>query len=163
MFIYCYLANNITDTVGRIVRFPPQNQDLTKDICFLQYDTITTSIYFSNFIEYDSKASRAMLLLMEMTGIRQMKIEAVGFIRLELSLEMFVKVTRHFFQLVHCSSGKLKSCFISQITKATFSIIAVLRSIQNQRMVLGGGQGGRARGGRGSRRFTRGGGVVPPN
>lgn len=37
-----------------------------------------------------------MLLLMQTTGARQMKIQTVGFIRLELSLEMFMKVTLHF-------------------------------------------------------------------
>lgn len=37
-----------------------------------------------------------MLLLMQAAGTRQLKIQTVSFIRLELSLEMFVKVLCHF-------------------------------------------------------------------
>lgn len=57
-----------------------------------QYDTISESMFASNFVEFNAKAKKAMLLLMHVTCARPKKIQSSSIVRFELSLEMFLKV-----------------------------------------------------------------------
>lgn len=59
-----------------------------------QYDNISESMFASNFVEFNAKAKKAMLLLMHVTGARPKKIQPSSIVRFELSLEMFLKVCR---------------------------------------------------------------------
>lgn len=100
---------------------------------FPQYDTISTNIYSCNFTEFDTKTIRAMLLLMQISGARQTKIQTVTLVRFELSLDMFMKV----IVLIFSNNSQLfgwhlmrQIIFIStQIIKTTYSLIAVMRSV----------------------------------
>lgn len=58
----------------------------------LQFDDISRSIYFSNFIAFDRRTSQAMLMIMMLTGSRRMAVTATGFVRFEMSLQTLVKV-----------------------------------------------------------------------
>lgn len=53
---------------------------------------IATSVYFSNFTEYDKKTKNAMLLIMQIANSRPMKIQTVILVQIELSLPTFLKV-----------------------------------------------------------------------
>lgn len=102
MYLYCLYSNNITATVNvqqsRLISrtFDAKSQRSSGLLIFLslskQYDTISTGIYFSNFVEFDEKTKKAMILLMQTADVRPMKIQTVTFVKFELSLEMYVKV-----------------------------------------------------------------------
>lgn len=109
MYLYCLYSNNITATVkiafiSKYFRplpgyFGSQNlcgqpkSHLSKSrLVLLQYDTISTSIYCSSFMEFDTKSKRAMLLLMQIADARPMTIKTVTFVTFELGLDMFLKV-----------------------------------------------------------------------
>lgn len=68
-----------------------QTVDIT---AYLQYEKVSDSIYFSNFIEFDAKSTKAMLLLVQVASARPMKMRTVTFVEVELSLISFLKVRK---------------------------------------------------------------------
>lgn len=56
----------------------PRNKFFIR-IC-LQFDTISTSIYLSNFMAFDAKSKKVMILLMQIADARPMKIQTVTFV-----------------------------------------------------------------------------------
>lgn len=51
-------------------------------------------MFSSNFIAFDIKAKKAMLLMMHITSARPMKIQTASFVKFEVSLDIFLKVNR---------------------------------------------------------------------
>lgn len=74
-------------------------------IFWFQYDTIATSVYFSNFTKYDTKTRNAMLLIMQISNSRPMKIQTVLLVQIELSLPSFLKVFVTTVQVLGKCSG----------------------------------------------------------
>lgn len=58
----------------------------------LQFDEISTSVYCSKFIAFDRKTSKALLLIITLTGTRRMSIIGTGLVKFEMSLQTLLKV-----------------------------------------------------------------------
>lgn len=102
MYLYCFFCNIITTMVNFSCDWISNNPKIIflfyvfgspcKIVYLSQYDTISTSIFSCNFTAFDAKTSKAMLLMMHMTGTRPLYLQTSGIIRFKLSLEGFLKV-----------------------------------------------------------------------
>lgn len=55
---------------------------------------MSEDMFASNFVEFDAKTKKAMLLMMHITNARPKKIEPSSIVQLELSMEMFLKACK---------------------------------------------------------------------
>ena len=85
---------------------------------------LPSKAYFSNFLTFDRKTSRALLLFMQITSVRDITI-SVGLFQLEYSLRMFATV-RHRFISDHFRD---LSYLPFQIMRTSYSYIALFRSV----------------------------------
>lgn len=72
-----------------------------------------------------------MLILMQIAGAHELKVRTVGFVRFELTMEMFMKVIDALQICIRVPIAEFVDIFtISfQISKTTYTLITVFRSV----------------------------------